>query len=470
MPNFSHANEQTNHSSEQTSHPNEQINTSHEQTSTEQSAKADKSSTQAKPSSQNADHAEFSELKLPPNPRILIIGGGYGGLRAAIKLSELCDFKGTNAPQITLISKHDYHYQTTLLHKVAVGTLSARKARIFYRKIFDPKKVHFIKDKIIRLEPENNCVWGNGGRYDYDILVIALGFKPDGCGVKGVEDFAYKLSSLNSALKLTKHIENSFKNFAHTKDELDLRFIVCGTGFTSIEFAAELASQFDELCHICGIERKVPQIYCIGRSARILPVFSENLSTKASAKLREKGVVLVTEGSVKEVQKDGVLVEKDGKTMKFNAHTVLWCAGVKGNDTIEKSAIPNKKGRIEVDGQLRCPNFSNIFVVGDSAYPTTKDAIHAPTAQLSSQMGDFVGELLAKRLKNQRFSKNFKFKHRGTVCSIGHTDAVGIVYGKEIVGEIAAFMKNTIENRWLFGLGGFAMVFKKGQFRYRTSN
>lgn len=409
-------------------------------------------------------------FSLSQNPKILIIGGGYGGLRVALSLQKMVDFNASNAPHITLISKHDYHYQTTLLHKVAVGTLSARKARIFYRKIFDPAKIHFIKDKIIRLNPDEKCVYGNGGRYDYDILVIALGFKPESFGIKGVDEYAYKLSSLNSALKLTKNIEDKFKNFAHTKDELDLRFIVCGTGFTSIEFAAELASEFDELCHICGIDRSVPKIYCIGRSERILPIFSENLSQKATAKLEKKGVCLITKGNVKEVLKDGVLVEKDGQMQTLKANTILWCAGVKGSDIIENSPLQNKKGRIEVDAQLRCKEFDDIFVVGDSAYPTTKDALHAPTAQLSAQMGDFVALILSQTLKNKPFAKTFKFKHRGTVCSIGHTDAVGIVYGKELAGELAAFMKNTIENRWLFGLGGLKIVFKKGQFRYRTSN
>lgn len=408
-------------------------------------------------------------FSLPPNPKILIIGGGYGGLRVALSLQKLVDFNALNKPEISLISKHDYHYQTTLLHKVAVGTLSARKARIFYRKIFNPEKIKFIKDKIIRLSPQEKCVYGNGGRYDYDILVIALGFKPDSFGIVGVDEYAYKLSSLNSALKLTQNIENKFKNFAHTKNELDLRFIVCGTGFTSIEFAAELASEFDELCHICGIKRSLPQIYCVGRSERILPIFSQNLSQKATKKLEKKGVRLIR-GNVKEVFKDGILLERNGENEKLNANTVLWCAGVKGSDIIEKSSLANKKGRIEVDSQLRCKEFDDIFVVGDSAYPTTKDALHAPTAQLSAQMGDFVALMLAQSLKSKNFTKAFKFKHRGTVCSIGHTDAVGLVYGKELGGEIAAFMKNTIENRWLFGLGGLAMVFKKGQFRYRTSN
>ena len=410
------------------------------------------------------------KLPLPPNPRILIIGGGYGGLRVAVGLSELLNFNSSNKAQITLISKHDYHYQTTLLHKVAVGTLSARKARIYYRKILDPQKVSFIKDKILTLKPEENYVVGNGGRYDYDILVIALGFRPDSFDIPGVREFAYKFSTLNGALALRKNIEVKFKDFVHTKNLLDLSFAVCGTGFTGVEFAAELASELDELCLICGIDRNLPKIYCIGRSKNILPIFSDNLSQKATKKLEKKGVNLVNGSTIIEVLKDGVLVEKNGEKQKIEANTVLWCAGVKGNDSIEKSSIPNKKGRIEVDHQMRCLDYDNIFVVGDSAHPTTKDAIHAPTAQLSAQMGDFVALLLSENLKGKKFTKSFKFKHRGTVCSIGHTDAVGIVYGKEIVGELAAFMKNTIENRWLFGLGGFPMVFQKGQFRYRTSN
>lgn len=412
---------------------------------------------------------DVEELKLSPNPRILIIGGGYGGLKVALGLQKLVDFAKTKV-QITLISKHDYHYQTTLLHKVAVGTLSARKARIYYRKLFDKNKVNFIKDKIIKLEPEKKCVVGNGGVYEYDVLVIGLGFQSDDFGIKGVKKYAFKLASLNKALKLVKHIEIKFKDYAHTKDPLDLRFIVCGTGFTSIEFAAELASQLDELCAICGIERSVPKVVCIGRSDRILPVFDKKLSAVATQKLEKMGVELITNGNVKEVMKDGVCIEKDGKDEIIKANTILWGAGVRGSSVIEESSIPNRKGRIEVDYQLRCFDYPEIFVVGDSAFPTTKDALHAPTAQLSAQMGDFVALMLSKLLKGQGYKESFCFKHRGTVCSVGHTDGVGIVYGKNVKGELAAFMKNTIENRWLFQLGGFSMVFKKGQFRYRTSN
>lgn len=399
-------------------------------------------------------------------PRILIIGGGYGGLKAVLGLQR--KYKGD--ARITLISKHDYHYQTTLLHKVAIGTLSARKARIYYRKILDLNKVHFIKDRIKELHPQDNKVIGNGGEYPYDILVIALGFKPNNFGVEGVDKYTYKLSSLNAALRLDKNIENKFKEFIHTKNVKDLQIIVCGTGFTGIEFAAELATELNELCLICGIDREIPRVTCIGRSKHILPVFNDILVKRAESKLRALGVEIISNTSIKEIKEGEVVVESEGKIRSLYGNTIIWSAGVKGSDVIEHSSIPNQNGRIVVNPKLQCKDFENIYVVGDCAIATDKDAIHAPTAQLAAQMGDYVAELLCARLENKPFEKPFKFNHRGTVCSIGHTDGVGIIYHKNIQGMLAALVKNTIENRWLFSLGGLKMVFKKGQFRYRTSN
>lgn len=402
------------------------------------------------------------------HPKVLIIGGGYGGLKAALGLQR----KLKTQADITLISKHDYHYQTTLLHKVAIGTLSSRKARIFYRKILDPKKIRFIKDKIIELCPQENKVIGNGGVYEYDYLIIALGFRPDHLGVKGVGKNTYRLSSLNAALKLMKNIENKFKEYTHTKNVQDLSVIVCGTGFTGIEFTAELATQLDELCLICGIDRSLPKITCIGRSEHILPVFNDKLATAAESKLKKLGVRIVSNATIEEVRDDRVIARYKGQDepLEILGNTIIWSAGVKGSEIIEQSILPNKKGRIPVNAQLQCEAYPNIYVVGDSAQARDKDIIHAPTAQLSAQMGDYIAELFVAKLANKPFTRPFVFHHKGTVCSIGHTDGVGMVFGRGVKGELAAFIKNTIENKWLYSIGGFDIVFKKGQFRYRTSN
>lgn len=400
-------------------------------------------------------------------PKILILGGGYGGLKVALGLQNALK---ENQAEITLISKHDYHYQTTLLHKVAIGTLSARKARIYYRKILNLSKITFIKDKVLEINPDKKQVICRRSGHRYDYLVIALGFRPETFGIKGVDKYAYKLSSLNAALKLAKNIENKFKDYVLTQDQNDLRVIVCGTGFTSIEFAAELATQLGDLCEICGINPKIPKVVCIGRSKQILPIFDKSLSEVAVKKLTKLGVEFIAGAEVVECKANGVVIKKNDVQEEIKGNTILWGAGVRGSDIVQNSTLKNTRGRIEVDSKLRCFEYPNVFVVGDCAKASSKDVIHAPTAQLSAQMGDYVAKILASIVKGKEIKEDFKFIHRGTICSIGHTDGVGVVFGKHLRGEAAAFMKNTIENRWLLSIGGLGMVLRKGQFRYRTSN
>lgn len=397
-------------------------------------------------------------------PNILILGGGYGGFRVATYLQKHLP---PNLANVTLISKHDYHYQTTLLHKVAIGTYSARKARIFFRKILDSQKVAFIKDTIVQIEPESRRVFGKRNCYNYDYLVIALGFAPNLFDIKGVSEHCFKLSSLNAALKLRQNIETKFKDFKN--NPLDLRFVVCGSGFTGIEFAAELAHQAKELCEICAIDRDLVKITCVSRGEQILPMFKPKDSALARKKLEKIGVSFV-QGEVVECKKDEILVKTSGGVASLKAGNLVWCAGVKGNKVISNSNFAHKDSRILVDDFLRVPQFSEIFVAGDCAIFKKRDILSAPTAQLANQMGTFIAKNLIKILQNEPLKTPFKFAHRGTVCSIGHTDGVGVVYRVSISGEIAAFLKNFIENKWIFSIGGVVNVLKKGQFRFRSSN
>lgn len=399
--------------------------------------------------------------------KILILGGGYGGLKCAITLQK----KLSNLPcEITLISKHDYHYQSTLLHKVAVGTYSARKARIYFRKILDKNKISFIKDTIIKIN--ENKVVGKYEEYNFDYLVIALGFKPNTFNIKGVDEFAYTLHSANSALEIRKHIEDKFKDFKFRQDidsTNDLNFNICGSGFTGVEFAAELANQSKELALICGIDDNLIQINLISKTPKVLPMFDMTLRTKAEEKLKKLGINLVC-GSVIECKRDGVVIKNDDKIFSLLANTTIWTAGVVGNEVVKNSIFESENSRIRVNRFLQIPKYENIFVVGDCAIATQRDIIHAPTAQLANQMGEYVALNLIKILRNEPISEPFKFIHRGTVCSIGHTDGVGFVFKINVVGELAAFFKNIIENKWILSIGGFVNVLKKGQFRFRSSS
>lgn len=394
--------------------------------------------------------------------RILILGGGYGGLKCAVNLDRKLDFTDT---KVTLISKHDYHYQSTLLHKVAVGTYSARKARMFYRNLL--KNVEFIKDDISQIDIANRCIKGIRACYEYDYLVISLGFAPNTFNLPGINEYSHSLSSLNSALTVRKIIEDNFKNYPYTLDDNSLKIAVCGSGFTGVEFSAELAHRLNNLCQICGVNKDLVKINLIGRGKQILPMFDENLSQIALKKLEKIGVNFIS-ANVVECQKDGVIIERKGKKEKIPAGLVLWSAGIMGNETIANSNLPSTNNRIKVDKFLRFKD--DIFVIGDCAIANEKDIIHAPTAQLASQMGEFVAEALMRLTKGKDLKKEFHFIHRGTVCSVGHTDGVGVVFGLKIHGELAAFLKNIIENRWILSVSNLANVIKKGQFRFRSSD
>lgn len=398
--------------------------------------------------------------------KILILGGGYGGLKCAITLQNHFA-KLRDKAQITLISKHDYHYQSTLLHKVAIGTYSARKARIYFRKILDSRKIRFIKDTIRRIERDK--VIGSYDEYDFDYLVIALGFKPNSFNIKGVNEFAFKLHSANSALKIRAQIEQKFKDFKFRAEENDLHFNICGSGFTGVEFASELANQSKELADICGISRDLVQINLVSKTPKVLPMFSDKLRDIAQSKLKKLGINLIV-GEVVEVQKDGAIIEYGDCVSKISAHTTIWCAGVKGNEVIGASEFESHNERIKVNEFLQIPRAEHIFVIGDCAIATQRDIIHAPTAQLANQMGEFVALRLIDLARGRQIATAFRFSHKGTVCSIGHTDGVGFVFGLSVWGEIAAFFKNMIENKWILSIGGLKNVLKKGQFRFRSSS
>lgn len=409
---------------------------------------------------------------------ILILGGGYAGLACTMGLEKrLKNEIIAGKVKLTLINKHDYHYQTTLLHRIALGTYSERKGRIFYRKILH--NTNFIKDIVTDIDLNARKIYGVNGCHEYDYLVIALGFEPNFMGISGAKEHTYKLATMNSALELLHDLEMKFKNFSPKSSPQDLHFAVVGSGFTGVEYAAELKDRIDELCDICGIDRSLGKIYLIARGGKVLPMFSKKLSNLSRKKLTKRGIEIIN-GSVIECFDGGVIVENEGKKEKILANTVLWSAGVKGNEIINKLSTQNvsvKNSRIMVDACLRVENFDNVFALGDCAMACEQDIVHAPTAQLATQMGEYCSKSLAKIIqaeikgdKNACQIKPFKFHHKGTVCSIGHTDAVGFAFGVGIAGEVAAFLKNFIENKWLYAIGGPAMVIKKGQFRFRSSD
>jgi NADH dehydrogenase len=401
-------------------------------------------------------------------PRIVILGAGYAGLECALTLSRQLT---TGQAEVTLINRHDYHYASTLLHRVSMGTYSARKARVFLRNVLNPFSVHFVKDTITHIDLDKHELKGEVGTYGYDYLVLAAGFVGNTLDVPGVTEYAYQITSMNTAERLLAETERRFKDYTYHPDPDALRFVVVGTGFTGVEYAAEFVDRADELCRICGIDRSLAHITLIGRHRDILPMLGKRGARLAKQKLQELGVEFVI-GSAVEVQKDGVIVEHDGEKTKVPAGVVVWAAGVKGSPLVAEAGLPQHNGRVAVDDRLRAPGYDDVYVIGDCACFTGKGKKkpYPPTGQIAQQMGAYVGHRLTRIVRERGRDRAFRYHYRGTACSLGHLYGIVHLGRATITGEPGAFMKNAIENKWMRNLGGTSLVMKKGQFRARTSD
>ncbi|MBH0159593.1 NAD(P)/FAD-dependent oxidoreductase [Fictibacillus sp. 7GRE50] len=394
-------------------------------------------------------------------PKILILGGGYGGIMSAVRLQKEL---GSDEAEITLVNKHNYHYQTTWLHENAAGTLHHDKTRIMIDNIIDMNKVNFVQDTVKEIKKDEKLVILDNQELTYDYLIIALGSDPETFGIQGLKENAFSIRSINSVRKIREHIDYSFARYNNEgqPDEL-ITIVVGGAGFTGIEFVGELADRVPELCREYDIPREKVRIVNIEAAPTVLPGFDEELVEYAINNLERRGVEFLVSTPIKECNEDGVILA-NGEEIK--AATIVWTGGVRGNHLVEEAGFETMRGRVKVDKDLRMPGFEYIFVAGDCALIIDEEANrpYPPTAQIAIQQAYTIGRNI-KALMNGGKLEEFKPDIKGTVASLGKGEAIGKVGNKKLFGATASAMKKVIDNRYLFLLGGVPMVIKKGKLK-----
>jgi NADH:ubiquinone reductase (H+-translocating) len=400
-------------------------------------------------------------VKLMSKPKILILGGGYGGIMSAVRLQKEL---GSDEAEVTLVNKHNYHYQTTWLHENAAGTLHHDKTRIMIDNIIDMNKVNFVQDTVVEIKKDEKRVVLENQELTYDYLVIALGSDPETFGIQGLKENAFSIRSINSVRKIREHIDYSFARYNNEgqKDEL-ITIVVGGAGFTGIEFVGELADRVPELCREYDIPREKVRIVNIEAAPTVLPGFDEELVEYAINNLERRGIEFLVNTPIKECNTDGVVLA-NGEEIKAN--TIVWTGGVRGNHLVEEAGFETMRGRVKVDKDLRMPGFEYIFVAGDCALIIDEEANrpYPPTAQIAIQQAYTIGRNI-KALMNGGKLEEFKPDIKGTVASLGKGEAIGKVGNKKLFGATASAMKKVIDNRYLFLLGGVPMVIKKGKLK-----
>jgi NADH:ubiquinone reductase (H+-translocating) len=398
-------------------------------------------------------------------PNIVILGAGYGGVMTAVRLQKTL---GVGEAEITLVNKHNYHYQTTWLHENAAGTLHHDRTRIQISDIIDPNKVNFVQDTVVEVKPEEKRVVLEQGELSYDYLVLSLGFESETFGIKGLKEHAFSITNINSARRIKEHVEYCFAKYQEEQQDDLLTIVVGGAGFTGIEFVGELANRVPELCKEFDIDREKVRIINVEAAPTVLPGFDPELVEYAMNLLERKGVEFKLGTMIKEANEEGIIVAKDDEVEEIKAATVVWAAGVRGNRIVEDSGFETMRGRIKVRGDLRTPDYDDVFVAGDCAliFPAEGERPYPPTAQSAIQQAYTVANNLSVIVRGQGEMEEFHFDNKGVVASLGEGEAIGVVFGdKKLFGGTAAAMKKVVDNRYLYLLGGPSMVLKKGKLK-----
>ena len=364
-------------------------------------------------------------------PRIVILGAGYAGLTTTVRLQKSL---GVNEAEIILINNNTYHYETTWLHEASAGTLSYDRVRYEISKVIDQNKVQFIKDTVVDIKKDAKRILLLSGEIEYDFLVIALGSVPETFGIKGLKEYAFSISNLNSARKIRNHIEYQFATYGteEYKQQERITIIVGGAGFTGIEFLGELVNRIPKLSKEHDVDYNKVRIICVEAAPTVLPGFDEELVKYAVAILEKKGVEFRIGTAIKECTADGILVSAANDNVEeIIASTVVWAAGVRGNPLIDKSGIETMRGRVKVNKDLRAPEEESIFVIGDSSLIINEETNrpYPPTAQIAMQQAETCSKNITLLVRNESKLEEFQPDLKGSVCSLGDDDAIGLVFG-----------------------------------------
>lgn len=366
-------------------------------------------------------HTRIADLG---KPRIVVIGGGFGGLEVTKGL------RGLKA-QTVLIDKYNHHCFQPLLYQVATSGLETNSIVFPFRKRFASQPDFFFRlGEVTRIIPGENYIETSIGSIRYDYLVIANGATTNFYGMNDVAENAIPMKTIIDSIKLRNTIIRNFENALLT-DDLDtmnsyMDFVIVGGGPTGVELAGALSELKNHVFPKDYPELEIGHmdIHLIEATGRLLNGMSEKSGAKALQYLREMGVHVHLNHAVKSYDGKEVIF-LNGQSLK--SRTLIWAAGVKGQpiEGISVDAV-GRGARILVDEFNRVQGYGNIFAIGDAALMQGDPGFpqgHPQMAPPAMQQGELVAENI-KRLIEKKPLKPFRYKHQGSMATVGRNRAV----------------------------------------------
>jgi len=407
--------------------------------------------------------------------RVVILGGGFGGLYAARALKS--------APvSITLIDRHNYHLFQPLMYQVATGSLSPGEIAAPLRGVLrSQKNARVLLGEAADVDPAaRQVILEDGGRFEFDSLIVATGSQTSYFGHNQWQEWAPSLKSVEEALMVRHKVLYAFEAAERAIDPEEhsawLTFVIVGAGTTGLELAGGLAEIAREtLRHDFRlIHPEQARIILMEGAPRVLPTYPPDLSARAERLVRKLGVEVRTNVRVVGVDREGVAFETGGVKEQLGARTVLWAAGVVASDfgarlAARTGAVTDKAGRIRVQSDLTIPGYPNIYVVGDLALAQRADGKPLPgVAPVAIQGGGYAAEAIIKRLHSAVQLPPFRYFDKGDMAVIGRAAAVANIFGFHISGWPAWIMWLFIHLMYLVQFQSRILIFIQWGFQYLT--
>src|SRR5882724_2918295 len=340
--------------------------------------------------------------------QVMIVGGGFGGLRAARALKS--------APvEVTLIDRRNHHIFQPLIYQVATGSLAAGDVAAPLRSIFRRQKnTRVLLGEVVDVDPAaRNVVLADGAAFPYDALIVAAGTQSSYYGHEEWRQWAPSLKSIEEALSIRHKILYAFEVAERISDPAQRRawltFVIVGAGPTGVELAGAIGEIARETLRndFRSIHPEEAEIILLDGAPRVLMSFPEDLAEKATRSLGRLGVQVKCGEMVQHVDKDGLTIASNGQADTIAAKTVIWAGGITASPlgkilAARTKAETDKGGRIKVQPDLTVPNYPDIYVIGDLASAADEHGKPLPgLAQVAMQGGAYAGKAILRRVKGQ---------------------------------------------------------------------
>ena len=383
-------------------------------------------------------------------PHVVIVGGGFGGMACAAGLRH-------ERARVTLVDRHNYHLFQPLLYQVATGGLSPADIATPIRAVFhNDARLRVLRGTVTAVDVAARRVIVDGRAVAYDALVLATGATHGYFGRDEWAEHAPGLKSVQDATSIRSGILDAFEQAEATGDpvvrERLLTFLICGAGPTGVEMAGAIAelARNGMAKDFRNFDPASARILLVQAGPRVLPQFGERLSGFARASLEALGVEVRVDSRVEGIDADGVVVNGE----RIAAGTILWAAGVVASPAAAwLGTEPDSAGRIKVGPDLSVPGLSDVFAIGDTALALAWNGQPAPgLAPAAKQGGAYVASVLRARLRNRKPPPPFRYRHQGSLATIGRKSAVADFGRFKLTGAIAWWLWGAVHILFLVGL------------------